>query len=103
MAMANGKKFSTGNHLVEMTLPILQILSAGFEIDVITPTGAASRSKCGRCLIKTRMSQGCSIPLRRRLKPQKALPILQTSHDPRWFLYCPIHSRRAWRDAQATR
>ena len=72
--MANGKKFSTGNHPVEMTLPILQILSAGFEIDVITPTGAPSRSKCGRCLIKTRMSQGCSIRLRRRLKPQKPCP-----------------------------
>ena len=103
MAMANGKKFSTGNHPVEMTLPILQILSAGFKIDVITPTGAASRSKYGRCLMKTRMSQGCSIHLRRRLKPQKALPILQTSHDQRGFLYCPIHSPRAWRDAQATK
>jgi hypothetical protein len=101
--MANGKKFSTGNHPVEMTLPILQILSAGFKIDVITPTGAASRSKYGRCLMKTRMSQGCSIHLRRRLKPQKALPILQTSHDQRGFLYCPIHSPRAWRDAQATK
>ena len=103
MTMQNGKVFSTGNHPVEIALPMLHLISAGFEIDVITPTGAASRSKCGRCLIKTRMSQGCSIRLRRRLKPQKALPILQTSHDPRGFLYCPIHSRRAWRDAQASR
>ena len=43
MAMANGKKFSTGNHPVEMTLPILQSLSTGFEIYIITPTGAPSR------------------------------------------------------------
>mgnify|MGYP001379604517 CR=1 FL=1 len=40
MAMANGKKFSTGNHPVEMALPMLHFLSAGFEIDLITPTGA---------------------------------------------------------------
>ena len=40
MVMANGKKFSTGNHPVEMALPMLHLLSAGFEIDVVTPTGA---------------------------------------------------------------
>ena len=40
MTMANGKKFSTGNHPVEMALPMLHLLNAGFEIDVVTPTGA---------------------------------------------------------------
>jgi len=40
MIMANGMKFSTGNHPVEMALPMLHLLSAGFEIDVVTPTGA---------------------------------------------------------------
>jgi molecular chaperone Hsp31 and glyoxalase 3 len=40
MTMANGKKFSTGNHPVEMGLPMLHLMSAGFEIDVVTPTGA---------------------------------------------------------------
>lgn len=39
MVMANGAKFSTGNHPVEMGLPMLHLLSAGFEIDVVTPTG----------------------------------------------------------------
>jgi molecular chaperone Hsp31 and glyoxalase 3 len=39
MPMANGKKFSTGNHPVEMGLPMLHLLNAGFEIDVVTPTG----------------------------------------------------------------
>ena len=39
MAMPNGKKFSTGNPPVEMALPMLHFLSAGFEIDLITPTG----------------------------------------------------------------
>lgn len=41
MVMANGKKFSTGNHPVEMGLPMLHLLAAGFEIDVATPTGAS--------------------------------------------------------------
>lgn len=40
MTMANGKKFSTGNHPVEMGLPMLHLMNAGFEIDVLTPTGA---------------------------------------------------------------
>ena len=40
MAMPNGKKFSTGNPPVEMALPMLHFLSAGFEIYLITPTGA---------------------------------------------------------------
>lgn len=39
MVMANGAKFSTGNHPVEMGLPMLHLLSAGFEIDVVTLTG----------------------------------------------------------------
>ncbi len=39
MTMANGKKFSTGNHPVEMGLPMLHLLAAGFDIDVVTPTG----------------------------------------------------------------
>lgn len=43
MLMANGKKFSTGNHPVEMALPMLHLLSAGFEIDVVTATGAAAK------------------------------------------------------------
>ncbi len=40
MTMANGQKFSTGNHPVEMGLPMLHLINAGFEIDVVTPTGA---------------------------------------------------------------
>ena len=40
MMMANGKKFSTGNHPVEMALPMLHFISAGFELDLVTPTGA---------------------------------------------------------------
>lgn len=43
MVMANGKKFSTGNHPVEMGLPMLHLLSAGFEIDIATPTGASAQ------------------------------------------------------------
>lgn len=43
MVMANGKKFSTGNHPVEMALPMLHLLSAGFDVDIVTPTGAAAK------------------------------------------------------------
>jgi len=39
MTMANGRKFSTGNHPVEMGLPMLHLLAAGFDIDIVTPTG----------------------------------------------------------------
>ena len=40
MVMANGMKFSTGNHPVEMALPMLHLMNAGFELDIVTPTGA---------------------------------------------------------------
>jgi molecular chaperone Hsp31 and glyoxalase 3 len=43
MVMANGTKFSTGNHPVEIALPMLHLLNAGFEVDVVTPTGAAAK------------------------------------------------------------
>lgn len=37
--MKNGKLFSTGNHPVEMLLPMLHMHHAGFEIDVATLSG----------------------------------------------------------------
>jgi molecular chaperone Hsp31 and glyoxalase 3 len=40
MTMANGKKFSTGNHPVEMLVPMMHLTDAGFDIDIVTPTGA---------------------------------------------------------------
>ena len=40
MVMANGKQFSTGHNPVEMGLPMLHLINAGFKIDVVTPTGA---------------------------------------------------------------
>ncbi len=43
MTMANGKKFSTGNHPVEMMLPALHLKNAGFEVDVVTPTGKPAK------------------------------------------------------------
>lgn len=39
MTMANGKKFSTGNHPVETFVPILHFQDAGYEVDFFTPTG----------------------------------------------------------------
>lgn len=43
MTMQNGKKFSTGNHPVEMLVPMLHLEEAGFEIDILTPTGKSAK------------------------------------------------------------
>jgi len=43
MTMRNGLKFSTGNHPVEMFVPMLHLEQAGFKIDVCTPTGKAAK------------------------------------------------------------
>ena len=39
MTMKNGKMFSTGNHPVETILPMLHLKKAGFEFNIVTPTG----------------------------------------------------------------
>lgn len=39
MKMQNGKLFSTGNHPVEALLPMLHLRNAGFEFEIVTPTG----------------------------------------------------------------
>jgi molecular chaperone Hsp31 and glyoxalase 3 len=43
MTMANGRRFSTGNHPVELFVPLLHLRDAGFEIDFATPTGKPVR------------------------------------------------------------
>lgn len=39
MKMKNGKIFNTGNHPVEMLVPMLHFRDAGFKFDIATPTG----------------------------------------------------------------
>ena len=39
MIMENGKQFSTGNHPVEMLVPMLHLEQAGFDVDIYTATG----------------------------------------------------------------
>jgi molecular chaperone Hsp31 and glyoxalase 3 len=39
MKMKNGKLFSTGNHPVEALLPMLHLQNAGFDFEIVTPTG----------------------------------------------------------------
>jgi len=39
LQMADGKFFSTGNHPVEMLLPLLHLDAAGFEVDIATVSG----------------------------------------------------------------
>lgn len=43
MKMANGKIFSTGNHPVEMLVPMLHFQKAGFEVRIFTPTGKSAK------------------------------------------------------------
>jgi len=40
MEMQNKKKFSTGNHPVEMLVPMLHFRDAGFDFEIVTSTGA---------------------------------------------------------------
>lgn len=39
MLMKNGRDFSTGNHPVEALLPMLHLRQAGFDFEIVTPTG----------------------------------------------------------------
>ena len=39
MLMKNGKTFSTGNHPVEMLVPMLHFRDAGFTFDIATASG----------------------------------------------------------------
>ena len=39
MTMKNGKDFSTGNHPVEALVPMLHLQAAGFDFEIVTPTG----------------------------------------------------------------
>uniref|UniRef100_A0A7S2HHL5 DJ-1/PfpI domain-containing protein n=1 Tax=Helicotheca tamesis TaxID=374047 RepID=A0A7S2HHL5_9STRA len=39
MAMSNGKKFNTGNHPIEMLVPMLHFRDAGFNFDIATANG----------------------------------------------------------------
>jgi molecular chaperone Hsp31 and glyoxalase 3 len=39
MTMKNGKMFSTENHPVEALLPMLHLRNAGFDFEIVTPTG----------------------------------------------------------------
>ncbi len=39
LKMKNGKMFSTGNHPIEALLPMLHLKNAGFDFEIVTPTG----------------------------------------------------------------
>jgi molecular chaperone Hsp31 and glyoxalase 3 len=40
--MTNGKQFSTGNNVQETMVPLMHIVNAGFDFEVVTPTGKAA-------------------------------------------------------------
>jgi len=102
--MPKHKKFSTANHPVEMALPMLHFLSAGFKIDLITPTGAPIAIEIWAMPDKDPHVAGFFHASETAFnKSQKPCRILKHCHDPRSFLTCPIYSRRVGRDAQAIR
>lgn len=39
LEMQNGKLFSSGNHPIESLVPMLHLRNAGFEFEIVTPTG----------------------------------------------------------------
>ena len=39
LEMKNGKFFSTGNHPIESLVPMLHLKNAGFDFEIVTPTG----------------------------------------------------------------
>ena len=39
LEMKNGKLFSTGNHPIEALVPMLHLRNAGFNFEIVTPTG----------------------------------------------------------------
>lgn len=39
LKMQNGKMFSTGNHPIEALVPMLHLKNAGFDFEIVTPTG----------------------------------------------------------------
>ena len=39
LEMKNGKMFSTGNHPIEALVPMLHLRNAGFDFEIVTPTG----------------------------------------------------------------
>ena len=39
LEMKNGKFFSTGNHPIEALVPMLHLKNAGFDFEIVTPTG----------------------------------------------------------------
>lgn len=40
--MTNGKLFSTGNNVQETMVPLMHLVQAGFDFEVVTPTGKAA-------------------------------------------------------------
>lgn len=40
--MANGKHFSTGNNVQETMVPLMHLVNAGFDFEVVTPTGKSA-------------------------------------------------------------
>ena len=47
LEMTSGVLFSTGQNVQETTVPLMHLVDAGFDFDVVTPTGAPPSSSSG--------------------------------------------------------
>lgn len=66
LTMRNGRRFSTGNHPVEMLVPMLHLEQAGFTTDIFTPTGRPAQIEMWAMPGKDEAVQG----IYRRYQPQ---------------------------------
>lgn len=73
LMMQNGKFFSTGNHPVEMLLPMHHMDLAGFEIDVATPSGDPVKLEMWAFPQKDETVKGVHEKYRAQLKAPKKL------------------------------
>ena len=76
MTMANGKQFSTGNHPVEMLVPMLHFKKAGFETDIYTPTGKTAKIETWAFPEKDQAVQGIYDEYKDRFEHPGSLAVL---------------------------
>ncbi len=81
LEMANGKHFSTGNHPVEMLVPMLHFQKAGFETDIYTPTGASVKIEMWAMPGKDERVKRIYAAHQKQFEQPKSLKDLVQKHD----------------------
>lgn len=73
LEVEGGKYFSTGNHPVEMLLPLMHLTEAGFEVEVATPSGLMAKLELWAFPAKDEAVQAAYEKLLPQLRHPKAL------------------------------